>query len=234
MFSPRLFLLAMFTLAAWPAAAVFADVTIQGSLTPKRVAILTVKESKDVLWDVYPEPEEYQEIGGAVVFAGPPGQVYTVKALVINFDAKTKERSRVVVTFAGKPVDPVNPVDPVKPIDPKPPVPVDAFTSKIVAAFAKETAANKAQLAASMAQVYRLKATEATTTNAARFIDFMLLLEAARSAADGGALTEIRTAISAELNTILPTTVTTALDAAGKTLLSNQMARVAAALEACK
>lgn len=62
----------------------------------------------------------------------------------------------------------------------------------------------------------------------------MLLLEAARAAADGGALTEIRSAISAELNTILPTTVTTPIDAAGRQLLATQMARVATALEACK
>jgi hypothetical protein len=47
-------------------------------------------------------------------------------------------------------------------------------------------------------------------------------------------LTEIRSAISAELNTVLPTTVTTPIDDAGRQLLATQMARVATALEACK
>lgn len=219
----------------WMSSAAFADVTIQGNLAPKRVAILVVKESKDVIWDVFPEPEEYQEIGGAVVFAGPPGTVYVVKALVIDFDKKTKERSRVVVKFAGdvvppKPVDPVNPT----PIDPKPPAPVDAFTTKILAAYAKEQSPNKAALVKGFAAAYREKATEAKTTTTARFIDFMLLLEASRAAVDAGVLTEIRSAISAELNTLLPTTVTTPLDDAGRQLLATQMARVATALEACK
>ena len=215
--------------------AAMADVTIQGNLAPKRVAILTVKESKDAIWDVYPEPEEYAEIGGGVVFAGAPGTVYTVKALVIDFEKKTKERGRVVVKFAGdvvppKPVDPVNPT----PIDPKPPAPVDAFTTKILAAYAKEQAPNKAALVKGFAAAYREKATEAKTTTTARFIDFMLLLEASRAAVDSGVLTEIRLAISAELNTLLPTTVTTPLDDAGRQLLATQMARVATALEACK
>jgi hypothetical protein len=162
--------------------------------------------------------------------------VYTVKALVIDFEKKSKERSRVVVTFAGAPVPPkpVDPVDPVKPVDPIKPQPVDAFTTKILAAYAKETSANKAAIVQAFAAAYREKANEAKTTTAARFIDFMLLLEAARAAADGGSLTEIRSAISVELNAILPTTVTTAIDDAGRQLLSVQMARVATALEACK
>jgi len=219
------------------ASTAFADVTIE---VDKKVvpvnsfATLTVKASPTVLWKVFPKPVKVFTSGNVIHVAGVPGGTYSVYADVVDFEKKTFDGGVIDITFDGaSPVvpDPVKPVDPVKP---PVPVPVDAFTTKILAAYAKETAPNKAALAAAFAQVYRTKSTEAATTNAARFIDFMLLLEAARSAADGGALSEIRTAISVELNTLLPTTVTTALDAAGKSLLSTQMARVAVALEACK
>ena len=109
-------------LVAWPA---HAQRKIAGDhdVRPGGFAVLRVEGAgKTVLWTVTPNPIQEEEIGGSLVFTGQPGGEYTATAIVIDFEAKTAEKLRHAVRFAGSTPPPgPGPTPPdTKPPDPGP------------------------------------------------------------------------------------------------------------------
>lgn len=109
-----------------------------------------------IQWEVSPEPKKltsYVENGGAVlIFNGPSGS-YTVTAFVLNFDAKTFDRKKLVVTI-GKPAPaPPKPDGPPAPGPTPDPIPSPELKRKILDAYATDRGA-KAD-AVQLAALYR-------------------------------------------------------------------------------
>lgn len=96
-------------------------------------ADLSVNASKtaDVEWIVEPEP--VQKASGLpanrMIFGGKAGEKYTASAWVVDFEAKTKSRDKITVTFAGTPIPPTP--QPPGPHPPEP-QPVGAVSSFVV------------------------------------------------------------------------------------------------------
>lgn len=97
----------------------------------------------DIAWEVYPKPTKVEEDGATLRLSGPPGAEYSIVADVIDWKAQKRTKFKATVTIAGgvTPVPPT-PVPPgPTPIPPTPvPVPVDQFTTDMIAAYAKEPA----------------------------------------------------------------------------------------------
>lgn len=139
-----------------------ADVPVNGADKPVPqygYAELSVKVEKgdQVLWDVTPEPVKVTDHGdGMLIFSGKPGSTFQVRVFVFNFDAKTLNRGKAVVTFAGEAPDPVPPPD--GPVDPA----AATLLSKFRAAYELEDADDQALLP-KMVQLYKDTAVAAGT-----------------------------------------------------------------------
>ena len=99
----------------------FADITIEAG------------KSASVKWRINPAPVQKAEGLPAhrLIFGGKPGQTYTVRALVVDFDAKTFDDPETEVTFAGTPIPPT-PQPPGPGPNPPEPQPVGAVSSFVV------------------------------------------------------------------------------------------------------
>jgi len=89
---------------------------------------------KTVLWDVYPEPVQVEEIAGVLVFTGNHGTRYLAVATVIDFKAESAAKVRHWVTFGGSP-EPIPPGPGPSPI----PGPVDPLVKALRDAAAKDS-----------------------------------------------------------------------------------------------
>lgn len=121
-------------------------ITGDNEVKPGGFAILTIDAKASVAWDVYPEPIQYAEIAGVVVFTGQPGIRYLAVATVIDFEAKTFTKVRHWVVFSGGPL-PVPPGPTPVPPGPTPPAPVDPLALAIRDAAAKDGFTKLAALA---------------------------------------------------------------------------------------
>jgi hypothetical protein len=128
-----------------------------------------------------------------------------------------------------KPVPP-GPVPP----GPTPPAPTDPFTLSLQAAFAKESAADKAKLP-QLADVFSASAKAVlVATDPTCFAFFQRMHATADTLVGKGVLPNVRAAITADLDATLPTTTATLLDDGAKAQCKAEFEKIAAALGGLK
>jgi len=122
---------------------------------------------------------------------------------------------------------------PAPPVPPPPPEPVDPFQTALRAAWAAETAADRAAQRDRLASVFRIAGQDTVRQPQLHTVGDLLtaLQQAAKIVLPGDALAKVRIAIAAELKANLPTNPDTSLDAATRDRCAEQFSRVAKALE---
>jgi hypothetical protein len=122
---------------------------------------------------------------------------------------------------------------PEPPTPPPPPEPVDAFRAALQAAWAGETAADRAAQRDRLASLYRIAGQDTVRLPQLRTVGdlFAALQQAAKVVLPAGSLSRVRAAIAAELRTTLPTNPDAPLDASLRDRCAEQFVRVAKALE---
>ena len=115
-----------------------------------------VPAGASVVWRFYPPPPQKAAdlAPGRAIFAGEPGKVYVVTAVVIDFDKKSVVDTEFAVEFAGKvpappAPDPTPKPEPPAPKPPAPPAPEPVTSFKVLLVYesgATHTAAQKAVL----------------------------------------------------------------------------------------
>lgn len=122
---------------------------------------------------------------------------------------------------------------PEPPVPPAPPEPADPFLSALRAAWASETAVNRAGQRDKLASLYRIAGLDTVRQTQLHTVGdlFAALQQAAKIVLPADALSKVRATIAAELRAALPTNPETPLDAATRDRCAAQFARVAKALE---
>ena len=122
---------------------------------------------------------------------------------------------------------------PEPPVPPPPPEPVDPFRAALQAAWAGETASDRAAQRDRLASLYHIAGQDTVRQSQLHTVGDLLaaLQQAAKIVLPADALSKVRAAIAAELRTTLPTNPDTPLDAATRDRCAEQFARVAKALE---
>jgi hypothetical protein len=175
---------------------------------------------------VFP-PEILRDPKTLVVWARTAGK-YRIVAWTAKGDAPSDPAVCTVVV--GTPPPGPNPPGPTPP-----PTPADPFTQAVQTAYASETAANKAQLKASLAGVYQAGVTLAQDSTLATAGDLLNALSAkAQAAGVAGAtvLPAVKKVIQAELQAHLPSSASSALDATTRQTAASEFGKVAQALGA--
>lgn len=213
-----------------------ADLKIAGELKigENRLVRLTAAGDVDgaaLIWDIDREDQaDVEEVGGRLIFTGPPG-VYKVKLRAIRSkDGKTTaETARATVVIGSGPPVPPGPNPPVPPV---PPGPESVLVKDLRAAYAADTGPLKGNQVASLAAVYREVSTKTNSADLKTAGDLLAVLRAAvGSLVPPDALTGIRRRIGAEVSAVLPTDPATVLDTATRQKAAEVFARVAQALE---
>ncbi len=214
----------------------WADLKITGEMKVPEHRIVRLTATGDIdgaalIWDLDREDvADVEEIGGRLLFAGPPG-VYKVKLRAIRTkDGKTSaETARATVTVGSAPPVPPGPIPPV------PPGPETPLVKDLRAAYQADLSPVKAQHLANLAAVYREVATKTNSADLKTAGDLLTVLRTAVASlvpADG--LVAVRKRIAAEVSASLPTDPTVALDSPTRAKAAEVFSRVASSLEVIK
>lgn len=161
--------------------------------------------------------------GTKAIFHATEAGIYHV--VVYGIDAKGRLTEPCVCRLAiGSPPKP----------PPGPgPRPNDPLVAKLQAAYASETAADKAQSLAGLAELYQQSAKAATDRQdiATWGALFSLMDQVASGASVWGKIMGVQKLVQAELSAALPANTAASLDDAGRKLASQTFARIAAALK---
>lgn len=224
--------LALLLLAAIPAAAQDAPLTITGA----GVKVVTIVESLPFTvnappgaafyaWSYPPSIAAIDLDDKLEITSAPKGtHVFIVKAVWVDFknEKLVKKIGRIEVNVGAAPIPP-----------PPPPPEPDAFTKGIRDAFAIEPSPTKAAEAAALARVYRYADSKAATS--ATFGDLFNLMSAeAKRVGATGKLIGVQKVIQAELVRTLPTNAEAKIDGDGWDRANKAFTKIAAALEGLK
>lgn len=216
-----------------------ADLKITGELKVSENRLVRLTAAGDVdgaalIWDIDREDQaDVEEVGGRLIFAGPPG-VYKVKLRAIRSkDGKTTaETARATVVIGSAPPVPPGPNPPVPPV---PPGPETVLVKDLRAAYAADTGSLKGQHVANLAAVYREVSTKAASPDLKTAGDLLgVLRTAVSSLVPPDALVGVRKRIGTEVSAVLPTDPAVALDASTRAKAADVFGRVASALEAIR
>jgi hypothetical protein len=184
-----------------------------------------------LIWDLDREDvADVEEIGGRLLFAGPPG-VYKIKLRAIRVkDGKTSaETARATVTIGTAPPAPPGPNPPI------PPGPETQLVKDLRAAYQADVSPLKAQHLANLAAVYREVATKTNSADLKTAGDLLTVLRTAvASLVPPDGLLAVRKRIGVEVSASLPTDPAVALDSATRAKAADVFTRVASALEMAK
>lgn len=215
-----------------------ADVKIVGELKVGANRLVRLAADGDVkdaalIWDVEKEDlVDIEEVGGRLIFTGPPG-VYKIKLRVIRSkDGKTAaETARACVTIGEPGPTPPGPGPPVPPVPPE-----DPLTRELRAALANDpgTPAEKSKWAQDLADLYRQAVGTANDPAVKTAGDLLAVLRKASTAIlPPDALKGVRTRVMSELEKALPddgaaelTPATRAAAAAAFQRISDSLVRI--------